>query len=348
MIRILFLATLLGTQLVAVFAQTADGQKNTSPQRNADDKLSSFATGEPRMLQTSSPKPVPVPPFAAHGEGRCDSRGNFYFAVGGNTARLGSLLEISHDGAGSTAFTPPTPEKPEPIHELGFRDFAVTPSGTLYELLQNPNDYTVQVVEFDSDGSVKHSTRLETPEELGARSLAVFEDGAFLLRGAIHSKAKEDTDRAYVALFDASGKLTRELTGFPDIKLVGNRISFQDGGLAVGADGNAYLLDADSVTVVSESGKRVRRIPYQKPDPSLVARGLWLSEGLLAMRVWQVRGAEISPRYLVIRADSGETVGYYALSDETDDFGMCFSRNDGFTFLIQLDWKLGLVNAPLR
>jgi hypothetical protein len=89
-------------------------------------------------------------------------------------------------------------------------------------------------------------------------------------------------------------------------------------------------------------------VPYQKPDPALVARGLELSDGLIAIRVLQVKGVEITQRYLVVRADSGEAIGYYAFPDETQDEGVCFSRTEGFTFLIQQDMKLALVNARLR
>ncbi len=320
----------------------------TPPVRNSERQPEPSATEELRVLQPGSPRPVPVPPFSPFGESQCDSSGNLYFAVGGNTHLLGPLLKISHDAVGSTAFAPPMPGKLDPGGEIGFRGFAVSPSGKVYELLQNQNDQGIVVVEFDSDGSVRHTTRLETPDRLQARSLAVFDDGALLLQGFVRLRAGEDAARAYVALFDASGKLRRELTGFPDINLALRRTTLQDGGLATGQDGNAYLLDANFISVISESGESVRRMPYQKPHPALVGRGLWLSDGLVAIRLLEVKGVEITKKYMVVRADSGETVGHYALPEETEDFGMCFSRTDGFTFLINQNMKLALVHARLR
>jgi hypothetical protein len=352
MIRSLLLAMLLTAGLEAgASPQIADGRQKSVPPGSAHDAAGqpiASTADEPRVLQPSSPKPVPVPPFAPFGGSRCDSSGNMYFAIGGNTHLLGALLEISRDGSNSTAFAPPTPGKLDPGGEIGFRDFAVTPSGGLHELLQNQNDQGIVVVEFDPDGSVGHTTRLETPERLQARSLAVFDSGALLLQGFLRLRPGEDTARSYVALFDAGGKLRKELTDFPDINLAMLRSMLQDGGLAIGQDRNAYLLGANAISVVSESGEMVRRIPYTKPDPALVSRGLEISEGLIAIRLFQVKGAELTPRYLVVRADSGETVGYYSLPEETEDFGMCFSGKEGFSFLTRRDTKLLLVNASLR
>jgi hypothetical protein len=352
MIQTLLLAILLtlgqqaGAQLPAV-SQT-QARETPSPSRNSGKPPDPSATDEPRVLQPGSPKPVPVPPFGRFGESKCDSSGNLYFAVGTNTARRGPLLEISHDGSSSTAFAPPIPAKLDAGGEIGYRDFAVAPSGRVYELLQNQNDQGTVVVEFDSDGSVHHATKLDTPEHLLASSLAVFDEGTVLLKGAVRLKPSENESRGYVALFDASGKLLRELGGLPDLDLSVLKTALQDRGVAIGQDGNAYLLDPNFISVVSETGESVRRIPHQKPDPALIARGLSLSNGLIAIRILEVKGVEITQKYLIVRADSGETTGYYTLPDGTDAVGMCFSRSDGFTFLTRRDTKLELVNAPLR
>lgn len=178
--------------------------------------------------------------------------------------------------------------------------------------------------------------------------MAVFDDGTMLLQGFIRLKAGEDQARDYVALFDATGKLRKELTNFPDVNMALRKTTLQDSGFTTSEDGSAYLLGADAITVVSESGENVRSVPYQKPDPSLVARGLRVSDGLIVIRVLQVKGVEITQRYLIVRADSGETVGYYAIPEEMHDVGMCFSRNEGFTFLTRENKALALVNARLR
>jgi hypothetical protein len=45
-------------------------------------------------------------------------------------------------------------------------------------------------------------------------------------------------------------------------------------------------------------------------QPSLPA-DLRLSDGLIAIRLLQIAGMDITERYLVLRADNGGTIGYY-------------------------------------
>jgi hypothetical protein len=88
-------------------------------------------------------------------------------------------------------------------------------------------------------------------------------------------------------------------------------------------------------------------MPYNKPDPALVASSMMISDGLIAVTLRQLEGIRSTPSFLVIRADNAETVGYYTLPTYKSS-RMCFSRNDGFTFLVFQEGKLALLNAPLR
>lgn len=322
----------------------------TAVAQHTDKESSADGEDVPRVLQLGSPKPVPVPPFPRMAGARCDSSGNMYFRLAG-AKHWGSILEISHDGNSSAAFAPPKPEKPDPLGTAGVRDFFVTPSGKIYDLLQNNSGQGIAVIEFNTDGSVQQTVKPEVPERLIAESLAVFNDGTLLLQGYIHVSPGNDEVKKYLALFDASGTLRKELTGLPDFSLAIRDKSLQDGGVATGQDGNVYLLGADHITVVSVAGEIARRIAYRKPDPSLIAQGLIVSDGLIAITVLQTAGGEIVPRYLVVRADDGGTVGYYTLPvEQHNPSGLCFSRNDGFTVLkLQVEeQKLTLVNAALR
>jgi len=340
-------------QLAGVSSQVASAPQSGSGAPATAQRVSKqgrLAEDAPRVLQPGSPKPVLVPPFAHMDGAKCDSSSNMYFRLAG-ARHSESILEISHDGARSGAFAPPKPEKPDALGMAGFRDFFVTPPGEIYDLLQNENDQGVVVIEFNPDGSVQHTVKPEVPERLMAASLAVFDDGALLLQGYIRVAPGSNAAKNYAAVFDASGKLRRELTGFPELDLAAQSKSIQDAGLAAGQDGNVYLLDANVITVVSATGEIARRIPYRKPDPALIARGLTVSEGLIAITVLEPQGDSFVPRFLVVRADDGRTFGYYTLPDESHNLSaLCFSGNDGFTFLkLQLEeQKLTLVNAPLR
>jgi hypothetical protein len=125
----------------------------------------------------------------------------------------------------------------------------------------------------------------------------------------------------------------------------------REGAVAIGKDGNAYLIDANYITVISAVGEIDRRMNYTKPTPSLIAKGLAVSDGLLAITVLEVDGTEIIPRSLVVRAEDGETVGYYTLPDEShNSVAVCFSRSEGFSFLKRLpeEKKLVLLDAELQ
>jgi hypothetical protein len=72
---------------------------------------------------------------------------------------------------------------------------------------------------------------------------------------------------------------------------------------------------------------------------------------LLAITVLEFNGTEIIPRYLVVRAEDGETVGYYTLPDQLhNSVAVCFSRSEGFAFLKKLPEgkKLVLLDAELQ
>jgi hypothetical protein len=237
MLRTLLLASLIGLgQQAAASPQAVNtpesGAETSTPSQHAVQPSNNPpAPDDSRALQLSSPKPVAVPPFSSLGEAKCDSSGNMYFSVYA-ASHTGAILQISHDGTRSAVFVPPTPGKPDAMGGFGFRDFFVTQSGKIYELLQNRNDQNIVVIEFDSDGSVRHTMKPETSEDLQARSIAVFEDGTFLLQGYIRFKPGEGASRNYVALFDGSGQLRKELTGFPDFDVDVQSKTVENRGLA--------------------------------------------------------------------------------------------------------------------
>jgi hypothetical protein len=153
-------------------------------------------------------------------------------------------------------------------------------------------------------------------------------------------------------LFNADGKLRKELPGLlralnPDRK----PNSLRDGGIAVGQDGNIYMLNADRITVVSAAGEISRRMTYKKPVRDLTAQGLAVSGGLIAITLLQQDNGRVIPRFLVVGSDDGRSFGYYTLPDEFHNpLALCFSRDDGITFLkLQpSERRLTFINAPLR
>src|SRR5271166_4718404 len=168
----------------------------------------------PRILQADSSRLLQVPDFGSTGEERCNASGHVFFDVDVPPVNSGAILEISGDGSRGRSYAP----LQMPSSDLQFMDFAVSPSATLYELFQSAQ--ATLMVEVDSDGSPKHRTNLEVPAHVKERWMAVFDDGVVLLSGFFtRGAAAELRGKSYAALFQPSGNLIRQLSGYPDVDI---------------------------------------------------------------------------------------------------------------------------------
>ncbi len=302
----------------------------------------------PITLQADSSRTVHVPDFSSQGDAKCDASGNMFFDVDDVSSNAGSLLEISRDGSRTSVYTPRGHSAGTTGDGVQLMDFAVAPSGGVHELMQSQKE--VFVLDFDSDGDVKHRTRLEVPDHVEAKKLAVFDDGVMYFAGFFTRLAPVDQRGAsYVALFESSGKLRTRLTGYPAIKLAELGTKIPEGAALTAQDGNLYVLSPDKVTVVSENGDIVRSMPFTKPDPETSAVRLDVSEGLLSIVLAKTGKNHLEIRkYLVIYAVTGEKFGYYEASAELGNTDVCFSRTDGYAFTQGDNGQLKLINAHLR
>lgn len=88
----------------------------------------------------------------------------------------------------------------------------------------------------------------------------------------------------YAAVFDMSGKLVKKANqDFGETKLAELASKPEEGGLAMGDDGNAYLLRRDEIVVVSPTGELIRRIRYVNPQKDQIAVRISVSAGLAAI-----------------------------------------------------------------
>jgi hypothetical protein len=298
--------------------------------------------GKPRVLRAGSSETIQGADFNYYGDAKCDAAGNMFFDMD----LAGSILEISSDGSRRMTYSPWRAE--DPSVRVDFVDFALPPSGGLRALLQSEKE--TWVVDFDSDGSVKHKTRLDVPEHVEARKLAVFDDGVVLFAGFFTRLATENRPgKSFVAFFESSGKLRQQLADFPDVKLAELSGRRKDGAVTIGQDGHAYVLSADKVSVVSETGQVIRRLRFHKIDPQESAARLDVSEGLLAVTLVKVAtNYQIHATHLVIDASSGARLGLYEAADELGGTAVCFSPSKGFTYLKEENGQLKLISAPLQ
>jgi hypothetical protein len=280
------------------------------------------AAPEPHILHASSSTAIQVPAFGHYGDAKCDGSGNTFYRPDAPTP--GSVLKISEDGSQATLYLLP------PEYSGSLVDVSVDPSGVVHDLLMTKEGSVA--VEFDRDGPVKSKTQLSVPEYVSASRFAVFNDGAVIYVGHTNRLASEDQrGKSYMALFDPSGKLVRELSD-RHAWSAGSPERPPDGAIAVAQDGNAYVLSSDTVTVLSESGEVVRKIPFQKPRPQESATRLDVSAGLLSIGLTYFVDKAVATEYLVTTTD-GEKVGLYQPSSDLGDSVVCFSADSGFTFL---------------
>jgi hypothetical protein len=301
---------------------------------------------DPAILHESSSVPLQVPMFSGAGSSQCDSDGNLYF----NTSLdpRDRLLKIAHDGSKFRLYKLPTSDADT---KYVFGQFNVTPSGDL-RVLAYGNDHATYVFRFDSDLGSTSKTKLELPEHVHVNSFAVFESGTLLVTGYFGRGAdQQDQGKTYTATLEASGKLRAVVAArFADVDLASLTKKLPEGGAAIGEDGFLYLLRPNEVVVISENATIVRRLPFTKPNPELIASRIDVSGGLLDIEFLNDHGIgkELKAQYLVLNASTAKRVGLYQPEPTLGNNFTCFTRSEGFTFTGIRDDKFTILTAPLR
>jgi hypothetical protein len=221
----------------------------------------------------------------------------------------------------------------------------------------------VYVIQFAQDGSVKAKKKLE----VGSRHftslslLAVFNSGESLLVG----ESGKTGHIPFTAVFAADGRLVKEIYEPEDeearkkaeigdtqyvgaVGSVGNRFVSM-GDIAVGSDGNAYLLHGTSPTliyVISPAGTVVRKLRITVDDPDLEAASVKAYGGRLAIGFVQSSNAGISIKLIDLKGNPianyrMDAVGMYSLALA------CYGA-DGLTLIPYFaETKLYLMKAKL-
>lgn len=302
---------------------------------------------QPRMLASSSERKVQVPVFA-YIENQCDQDGNLYFHLDKGNYNTSDTLVLSSDGKEGKVLTL-SGEFSDPAL-YAFANFSVTPDGDLYILTAHAARH--YLFGFGSDGSMKSPVTLMVPDKVMNDKIVVFEDGGSLFYGFYTSEASSKlAGKSYVALLDASGQVRKELNAsvnetLTDVNKIGD---LHDGGIAIGEDGNVYILTSKEIVVLSQSGDVVRRLTFEKPDPKSLALNLYMSGGLAVVGLSKIEAErEVRKDFLVLDASTGKPMGLYEPSADIGFSDVCFSRNEGFTFMRMEKGQRTLLIAPLR
>ncbi len=300
----------------------------------------------PRLLQLSSSREIVVPPFAAWGERQCSASGNLFFHADTGLYNDSVIIELSSDGTKFALYELPA----DRAKGTAFGAFSVTPSGGLY-LVVETRDVGTRVFHFSSDGKLSSEVRVEAPEFFLPKSLLAFESGRMLVGGYYSRLASPKLQgKSFFGIFEPSGKLLAQLSeSGADVDMATTASIPSQGAITLGPDGNAYILKSSEIVVLSESGTVVRRVAYKKPDAHAIANWIMVSDNLIAIWLFTRGKDDVAvASYLVLDYETGEPFALYAPAEELGNNALCFSRQDGFTFLRSVDGRFRLLRAALK
>jgi hypothetical protein len=299
-----------------------------------------------RVLQVGSTQSMEAPPFSFYGPAQSDKAGNLFFHINAGSYRRPVVLKLDRGSGDPTLYSLDDTDMQKAV----FQEFSVTPAGQVSILCQK-TDGKFYVLRFSSKGTLLEKIPMDLPEQLSLESLAAFDSGTFLLSGFYLGDAPAELrGKGFMALFDESGKMRKKFSGAESVELktVSQRIS--QGGATVGPDGNIYLLQANQVLVIAESGKIIRRIRYQKPGGASAAK-IAVSQNLVS--IWLLKVGEkknVTADYLVLDLFTGKPFGYYVAGQELGSaaIAVSFTSHEGFTFFDTQNGHVDLISAPLR
>src|SRR5579863_8871489 len=248
-------------------------------------------------LQITASTKVPSVGSTLVGSAKCDDDGNIYARTEhpGDDNYDGTkapVQKIKPDGSVVESY-----KVTDAGTDISAMDFFVSGDGKVYEDAWTQEGKFVHVLEFSGDGSLKTNIPLDPENSIYPYQIAVFRSGEFLVSG-LHGLHLQTP---ITAVFDAKGKLIKNIYEPEDEESrqkaeAGDAAFISDSGygnyyashgdVALGSDGNAYLLRAVSpalIYVISPKGEAIRKMRIESRDPGWVARTIRPASGRLAV-----------------------------------------------------------------
>jgi hypothetical protein len=291
---------------------------------------------------------------------RCDADENIYLRGYEEGNHESPVLKVAPDGKTKKLAVPEGPL----FRAAAVQDFAVSPDGTAYQLLQNRND--VYVVSFDSDG--EYDSKIKLDRELWAVHLTAFSGGRqFLITGSELPEENGPPPKLFTGIFDQSGRLVKELS-LPDDPAVikapeGNKkvqnwlsdpaiLPLLQGDVEADNDGNLFVLRASRpavVYVLDASGQVARRLTLKPSESDMTASVMHVRNGRIAVLFQKTDGDGnvLQRNMLIIDSQTGDKLSEYEVSERLGSAFSCFT-GQSFGFIITKDGKLAIQTAELR
>jgi hypothetical protein len=287
---------------------------------------------------------------------RCDADGNLYLREYVSRSPNNVITII---GAKGDKVTKTSLESNPDLKKGKLNDFAVSSSGYLDELIQV--DHFVYVVAFKPDGSLSSATKLE--KEFWGAKLAT--TGTLFLVSGTEPPIPDEPPRLFNGLFDASGRLVREVRFSKDpgqIKAEGpktgsNKNYFADkasfplqlGTAEADANGNFYVIRASEppvAFVLNASGEFVRKLEIEQPEPGMRLAAAHVNGSRLAALLARTDADNqiVKKVMIIVDISTGNTIQQYAVSNDLGGEFACYSGND-FGFVTTKDNRLAIQHA---
>lgn len=298
----------------------------------------------PTILRSSSEKILTVPAFGFFGPAQSDQEGDVFIHPA--PFEEVNILKIS-PSSDTVVYKLP----PDVAGKVSFYDYSVTPSGTVWALVNKSGSPELEVIEFSNTGEMKSPILIQMSDQLFVNRFVVLEGGAILIGGFYTDKASENLQgHSMLGVFDSSGRMVRNLgDNFKKLDLAKVNNSPQEGGTVAGDDGNAYLVDSEKILVISPGGEITKRITLHKPSVDVLAAGIYVSKGEAALRLQKSRADHsLEESLMVIDLATGKSLGWYVAPAGTTYGDVGFSRDEGFTFFANEQGQIKMVKTALQ
>jgi hypothetical protein len=317
--------------------------------QNPPTPTASGAVDRPRLLTSSNRIKFEIPKFGFTGKSACDSSGNITFNVGRKIGQMGPFLRVQSDGRSHVIYS-----LPAEATSWGNIAWAMTPGGTFYVLHEDFKEY--KLVRFKIDGSVAGITTLDVPKGVDVLYFAIADNEQLFARGyLVSSEPLKHSRSGFAALFNASGKLVRDLSaGAPMADLSTAQTSPIGGDAIAGEDGRFYVLEERQVLVLNQSGEIEDTLKFDKPTPDAHPVRIDYSKGLVSIlfhsiqRVKATQPALVEVRAILLNAQTGEQQGDFVFDPGSTENIICFNRQEGYS-LMAIDDKMAAKDIfPIR
>jgi hypothetical protein len=304
---------------------------------------------EPTLLIPSGSQALELPHVMYYAV-RCDGNGHLFYRLvrTDNAFEKSVVMKVDLKSPTPTLYQQPSEDADSALLE----EFAITPSGRVWYLDIFKEKPGATALGFDSDGHPTSHVHLDIPTSLVITTFAAADDDSFLVGGFYNADAASELrGKSYLAAFGRTGRVTKEADAdlpTQDLKAFAKG-AFLYSPVTAGVDGNFYVLEGDSILVMSEGGDIIRRLKVRRPPGDGHVYEMALSSGLLSIEYLIPNGdGTLRPEFVVLDTATGAPYATYRPAPELGSVCLCFSRQDGYTFSHTDKGKTTLLTAPLR